>query len=542
MSKTWWQGGCIYQIYPRSFYDSNNDGVGDLQGIIDKLDYVAELGVDGIWISPFFTSPMVDFGYDVADYKDVDPIFGDIEDFKRLVDKAHRLGLKVIIDQVYSHSSNKNPWFEESRQNNQNGKADWYVWADPKEDGTPPNNWQSIFGGTSWQWDNVRKQYYLHNFLPEQPDLNLHNPQVQEALFDVAKFWLDLGVDGFRLDAINYGMHNRALTDNPPFKVTDPHLYRPYHMQHHIHNLSQPGMPRFLSKLKDVLNEYGAIFTVAEIGGGDPIPLMKEYTFKDERLSTAYSFEFLSAGDLTKHTIIQALSNWSNDKDDSWPSWAFSNHDAPRVASRWASQAHIQYRAKLYLLLLMSIRGTVFLYQGEELGLSQSDVPFDQLQDPEAINNWPDNLGRDGSRTPMPWLEKATYQGFSTVEPWLPMEADHQALSVDKQMKDANSTLNFSKALLAFRKQHPELITGDLTLVDEGDNESALLVFKRNIGENELLCVFNLTDEDVTIELSKGVLWRQSVVFSIDEQQSQALAKGIVKANSGFIFRGAQSA
>ena len=490
MALTWWRGACIYQVYPRSFYDSNDDGIGDLQGIIEKLEYIADLGVDGLWISPFFTSPMVDFGYDVANYIEVDPIFGTLDDFKALVDKAHALDLKVIIDQVYSHSSNKHKWFEQSRLNNVNEKADWYVWADPKPDGMPPNNWQSIFGGSSWSWDNQRKQYYLHNFLPEQPDLNLHNLDVQEALLSIATFWLDLGVDGFRLDAINYGMHQLALTDNPVNKIEDPAMYRPYHMQHHIYNLSQPKLTEFLIKLKSIFEAFGTIFTVAEVGGVNPVPTMKEYTKGEDRLSSAYSFEFLSANRINKQQIIDSLANWSNDHDNGWPSWAFSNHDAARVVSRWPINVDVPTRAKLYLSVLLALRGNIFIYQGEELGLVQSDVPFEKLQDPEAITNWPDNLGRDGSRTPMPWNDTLSNLGFSNSEPWLPVEKTHTSQSINIQIKDPDSPLNFSKILLKLRKSSLALRVGDIHVIEV---HTDLLVFLRKHEGEIMLCIFNLT-------------------------------------------------
>ncbi|HSD00492.1 MAG TPA: alpha-amylase family glycosyl hydrolase, partial [Casimicrobiaceae bacterium] len=265
-SLPWWRGAAIYQIYPRSFADSNGDGIGDLPGITSKLDYVRDLGVDGIWLSPFFTSPMRDFGYDVADYCDVDPVFGTLDDFDALVERAHALGLKVIIDQVYSHTSDQHAWFQESRASRDSSKSDWYVWADAKADGSPPNNWQSVFGGPAWTWDARRGQYYLHNFLREQPDLNLHNRAVQDALLDAARFWLDRGVDGFRIDAINFAMHDPQLRDNPP-ATHDRKRTRPFDFQQHIYNQSHPDIVKFLERLREVTDGYGDRFTLAEVGG-----------------------------------------------------------------------------------------------------------------------------------------------------------------------------------------------------------------------------------------------------------------------------------
>ncbi|MEL7480819.1 MAG: alpha-amylase family glycosyl hydrolase, partial [Pseudomonadota bacterium] len=287
-STVWWRGSVIYQIYPRSFVDSNGDGVGDLQGIISRLDYIASLGVDAIWISPVFKSPMRDFGYDVSDYRDIDPIFGTLQDFDQLVAKAHALGLKVIIDQVYSHTSDQHAWFTESRQNRDNPKSDWYVWADPKPDGSPPNNWQAVFAGPSWTWDSRRSQYYFHNFLSSQPDLNLHNPEVQEAILDVATYWMDRGVDGVRLDAINFAMHDPQLRDNPPAPFVGERPQRTFDLQRHVHNQSHPDIVLFLERLRGVFDRYGDRFSLAEIGGLDAFQEMLAFTSGGTRLNSAY--------------------------------------------------------------------------------------------------------------------------------------------------------------------------------------------------------------------------------------------------------------
>ncbi|PHS22048.1 MAG: alpha-glucosidase, partial [Robiginitomaculum sp.] len=326
--RPWWRGAVIYQIYPRSFLDTNSDGIGDLRGCIEGLEYIASLGVDGVWISPFFTSPMNDFGYDVADYCDVDPIFGNLEDFDELVEKAHRLNLKVIIDQIYSHTSDAHDWFQESRQDASNAKADWYVWADPKPDGSPPNNWQSVFGGPAWTWEARRGQYYLHNFLRSQPDLNVRRKEVQDSLLKVAKFWLDRGVDGFRLDAINFAMHDPQLRDNPPAPTEGRIISRPFDLQQHIYNQSHPDILPFLERVRAVVNAYEDRFTVAEVGGSDPIGEMKAFTQDAKRLDSAYSFDFLYADKLTPNKLKSALNTWSETEDEGWPSWAFSNHDS----------------------------------------------------------------------------------------------------------------------------------------------------------------------------------------------------------------------
>jgi alpha-glucosidase len=484
----WWRGAAIYQIYPRSFADSDDNGIGDLPGITARLDYVASLGVDAIWLSPFFTSPMHDFGYDVADYCDVDPVFGTLADFDALVERAHALKLKVIIDQVYSHSSDAHAWFQESRSSSANPKADWYVWADAKADGSPPNNWQSVFGGPAWQWDARRGQYYLHNFLPEQPDLNLHNPAVQDALLDAARFWLDRGVDGFRIDAINFAMHDPALRNNPPAPNGGKRT-RPFDFQQHLYNQSHPDIVGFIERLRGVTDGYGDRFTLAEVGGDHALDEMRTFTHGDARLNSAYGFDFLYAEQLTPKLVAEVAEQWP--EDAGWPTWAFENHDAPRAISRWVGEAHRGTFARTKMLLLAALRGSIILYQGEELGLPQVEVPFDRLQDPEAIANWPLTLSRDGARTPMPWSASAPNLGFSDAEPWLPAGETHRPLAVDRQQGEPGSTLAFTRTCLDLRHRHRALREGKMRVVEAGDQR---LVFERSHGAQCLRCTFNLSD------------------------------------------------
>jgi alpha-glucosidase len=490
----WWRGATIYQIYPRSFADSNGDGIGDLAGITARLDYVASLGVDGIWLSPFFTSPMKDFGYDVADYCDVDPIFGTLADFDALVARAHALDLKVIIDQVYSHTSDQHGWFRESRSDRSNARADWYVWADPKPDGSPPSNWQSVFGGPAWTWDARRQQYYLHNFLSSQPDLNCHNPEVQDALLAAARFWLDRGVDGFRLDALNFTMHDPALTDNPPAPESGKPRTRPFDYQQHLHNQSHADIPRFVERLRALLNHYGARFTVAEVGGPTPDAEMKAFTAGDRRLHSAYSFDFLYAERLTPALVAEAIDRWPQRSGVGWPSWAFSNHDAPRAISRWVAPEHRQAFARMAMLLLLTLRGNPIIWQGEELGLTQVEIGFEDLKDPEAIANWPLTLSRDGARTPMPWVADAPQLGFTSGRPWLPPGQEHRELAVDRQERDAGSMLSFTRHVIQFRKAHEALRFGNIDILEAG---SELLVFERFTFDERLLCIFNMGAQPV---------------------------------------------
>ena len=527
MSKDeWWRGAVIYQVYPRSFLDTNGDGIGDLRGITEKLDYVASLGVDGFWVSPFFTSPMIDFGYDVSDYRDVDPIFGTLDDFNEMVARAHELGLKVIIDQVYSHTSDKHAWFEKSRQSRDNAKSDWYVWADAKRDGSPPNNWQSVFGIPAWTWDARRQQYYMHNFLAEQPDLNLHNLEVQHALLNVAKFWLDRGVDGFRLDAINCGMHDPQLRDNPPARGSMRNETRPCFMQEPRFNMCHDDMPQVLERLRVLVDTYGEIFTVAEVGAPDPLPVMKDYTHSDIRLNTAYSFEFLNLPKLTTAGVREILEGWPGEAEEGWPSWAFSNHDARRVASRWCPDLEPDHRVRLIALLQFSLRGNLFVYQGEELGLPQADVPFEKLQDPEGINNWPHTMGRDGARTPMPWDTSKVCSGFTTGDPWLPLADEHGSLTVAEQELDERSVLNFFRRMIGLRKDHPALRLGTLEFIDAPEG---ILAFIRRHGKGRVWCVFNLGNETVEWQPETGGDLDILAAVATDDQTS------FLPAGSGYI-------
>ena len=486
----WWRGAAIYQVYPRSFMDSNGDGIGDLPGITGKLDYIAALGIEAIWISPFFTSPMKDFGYDVADYCGVDPIFGTLADFDALVARAHQLGLKVLIDQVYAHTSDEHPWFAESRQSRSGPRADWYVWADPRPDGSPPSNWQSVFGGPAWTWDARRGQYYLHNFLPGQPQLNCHLEAVQDALLDAARFWLERGVDGFRLDALNFAMHDPALTDNPPAPDDGKLRTRPFDFQLHVHNQSHAASPGVIERIRALCDDYGAVFTMAEVGGANALAEMHAYTRGAARLNSAYGFDFLYAERLTPALVARAQANWPAADGQGWPSWAFENHDAPRALSRWCAADQCDAFARMKAMLLTTLRGNPILYQGEELGLTQVEIPFAQLQDPEAIANWPLTLSRDGARTPMPWQAQDQHGGFTTAVPWLPLGEDNLARAADRQEPDPASLLNLTRRLLALRQQHPALRWGSYDVLQA---DEALLVVRRRHPEQRLAAVFNFT-------------------------------------------------
>ena len=505
----WWRGAVIYQIYPRSFMDTDGDGVGDLPGIVDRLDYVASLGVDAIWISPFFKSPMADFGYDIADYRDVDPMFGTLEDFDRLLAKAHGLGIKVMIDQVLSHCSVEHEWFKESRESRDNPKADWYVWADAKADGSPPNNWMSLFGGVAWRWEPRRGQYYLHNFLSSQPDLNFHNPEVQQATLDNVRFWLEKGVDGLRLDAINFCFHDQQLRDNPP-KPLEKRVGRgfspdnPYAFQYHHYNNTQPENLKFLEDLRALLDQFPGATTLGEISSEDSLATMGEYV-NDQRLHMGYSFELLT-DDFTAAYIRSTVEELEAKMVDGWPCWAISNHDVQRAVTRWGGAHPATEQAgsdfgKQLLALVCSLRGSVCLYQGEELGLGEAEVPYEALQDPYGKTFWPNFKGRDGCRTPMPWTD-SEQAGFTTGTPWLPIADAHRALSVEVQESVSSSTLNAARAFLRWRRALPALQRGDIFFYEAPE---PLLVFRRALAGEHLLVAFNLSAEAQAWPLPQGM-------------------------------------
>ena len=504
----WWRGGVIYQIYPRSFQDSNGDGIGDLPGITRRLEHVAKLGADGIWLSPFFKSPMKDFGYDISDYRDVDPMFGTLADFRALVDRAHALGLKVMIDQVYSHTADQHPWFVESRSSRDNAKADWYVWADAKHDGTPPNNWLSIFGGTAWQWDTRRRQYYLHNFLTSQPDLNFHNPQVQDAVLDCVKFWLDFGVDGYRLDVVNFYFHDAQLRDNPARGApdgSDPAVpaTNPYAWQWHVYDKSRPENLAFLQRLRALVDRYPDTTMVGEIGDDDGLARVAEYTAGGDKLHMAYCFDLLGP----KHDapfLHAVFTRFAQVAGSGWPCWAITNHDIPRVATRWGGNGNASQGPSTGLrtgllraaaAVQLTARGSACIYQGDELGLPEADIAFEDLQDPYGIAMWPEFKGRDGCRTPMPWSAAEPNLGFGSGKPWLPVAATHAALTADRQEADSASLLHFYRRLLMWRRTQPALLHGEMDLLP---SHPQVLAWVRSHAGERLLCAFNLSDTPAT--------------------------------------------
>jgi alpha-glucosidase len=489
----WWRGASIYQIYPRSFADSNGDGVGDLPGITSRLDHVARLGVDAIWLSPVFLSPQKDFGYDVADHTAIDPLFGTLDDFDALVTRAHRLGLRVLIDQVWSHTSTQHAWFRDSRA--RGDKSDWYVWADPQPDGTPPNNWLSVFGGSAWAWEPRRQQFYLHHFLTDQPQLNLHNPAVQDALLETGRFWLRRGVDGFRLDAIDFFAHDPALRANAAAPAASG--VKLFGRQLHTHDMLHPARFDFLTRIRALTAEFPGTVTLGEVSSQDgAFDRCREYTENGQHLHMAYTLKPLRHG--FSHAAMQALVDAAA-IDDGWLCWNFSNHDVERAVGRWNPEPDAPPDPRFASLLAafqLSLRGSVCIYQGEELGLTDAVLEEADLRDPFGIAYWPEFRGRDGSRTPMPWHQGHAHGGFSEAMPWLPMPTAHLPLAVETQEQNSSSVLHEWRRLLRLRRENTALRQGALHKLSL---PAPLIGFVREDSRQRIVCIFNFSPEVVSL-------------------------------------------
>jgi alpha-glucosidase len=503
MSTSWWQRGIVYQIYPRSFMDSNADGIGDLLGIRSRLDYVSELGVDAIWISPIYPSPMADFGYDVADYTGVDPIFGTIADFDLLLEAAHGRGLKVILDFVPNHTSDQHPWFKESRSSRNNPKRDWYLWRDPAPGGGPPNNWLSNFGGGGWELDEHTGQYYHHAFLKEQPDLNWRHPQVREAMFDVLRFWMKRGVDGFRVDVLWHLIKDVEFRDNPPnplFKAGDP----PYHAFVPVYSTDRPEVQDVVAALRRVVDEYEDRVLIGEIY----LPIERLVAYYGADLKGAhlpFNFQLLSA-EWNARGIATLIKDYEAAlPKGGWPNWVLGNHDKPRIASR-VNMA----QARVAAMMLLTLRGTPTMYYGDELGMSDVRIPPALVQDPYEKNVPGIGLGRDPSRTPMQW-NRSRNAGFTKAErPWLPVADDYQVVNVEAEMTEPDSMLTLYRRLIALRRSEdalsvgsyaPAAMTGDLVAYMR-EHEGHRFLIALNLGSNPHAVDFSSADEHARIVLS----------------------------------------
>jgi len=496
----WWRGAVLYQVYPRSFADSDGDGVGDLPGLLARIDHIAALGVDGIWLCPVYASPQRDFGYDVADHCAIEPAFGTLADFDAVVAAAHARGLKLLVDLVGGHTSDQHPWFDASRRGRAAPTAEWYVWADPAPDGTPPNNWLSVFGGSAWTWEPRRRQYFLHHFLPSQPTLNLQHPGCLEALLDVARFWLDRGVDGFRLDAIDFLTHDPALRSNPAVPPADGQVpAKLFALQRHDHDMIQPASIVVLRRIRALLDAYPGRVALGEVSSQPgAFNRIAGYTGAGDLLHMAYTLRPLRHG-FDRPTLEALLREAIATCGRGWPCWSFSNHDVERAATRWAPGGVADPRfARLLLALLLALPGSACLYQGEELGLPDAVLAEDEIRDPFGITYWPEFKGRDGSRTPMPWVGAERFGGFTPAwsYPWLPVPAAHRALAVDGQEADAGSTLNVTRALLALRRRTPALRHGAAAPLDL---PAPLFGFVREAAGQRVTLLFNLAAGEVAL-------------------------------------------
>lgn len=484
----------IYQVYPRSFQDSDGDGVGDLAGIEQRIDHIAGLGVDALWLSPIFPSPMADFGYDVADYRGIEPMFGTLADFDRLLAAAHARGLRLLLDLVPNHTSDRHPWFVESRSSRENPRRDWYIWRDPAPDGGPPNNWISDFGGSAWEWDEATGQYYLHAFLPQQPDLNWRNREVRAAMLDVMRFWLERGVDGFRIDVLWHIVKAEGLPDNPPNPRWKPgRNERDRVLQ--THSTDQPEAHAISAEMRALADEYSARTGRERVLVGEiflPYERLARWHGTPERPQVHLPFNFGLMEHRWDAGVIRALiaeyeaslPAWG------WPNWVLGSHDAPRIAARLG-----EGQARIAMMLLLTLRGTPTLYQGDELGIGAVEVPPERVRDPREQRQPGIGLGRDPSRTPMAW-DASENAGFSPAEPWLPLHADWRSRNVAAQDADSGSMLALTRALLALRRAEPALELGELALLDAPDG---VLAYERRHHGRTLRIVLNLTPREVTV-------------------------------------------
>ena len=519
----WWKRGIVYQVYPRSFQDSNGDGIGDLEGIRRRLDHLAWLGVDAIWISPIFPSPMADFGYDVADYTGIDPLFGTLADIDRLIAEAHGRGLKVLLDFVPNHSSDRHPWFLESRSSRDSPRRDWYVWRDPKPDGSPPNNWISHFGGPSWTYDRATGQYYLHSFLREQPDLDWRNPEVRAAMLDALRFWLERGVDGFRVDVIWLLIKDRLLRDNPPnpdWRPGGPESARLLQ----LHSADQPEVHEVIAAMRRVLDAYPDRVLIGEIYL--PLERLMTYYGRDgEGAHMPFNFALLEtpwdarAIDRVVRAYEAAL------PPGGWPNWVLGNHDRPRIAARVGEAG-----ARVAAMLLLTLRGTPTLYYGDEIGIGRVEIPPDRVQDPWERNEPGRGLGRDPVRTPMPW-DGSRNGGFTPAEPWLPLNPDHATRNVAGQAADPASILALHRRLIALRRARPALAIGDYAPIEA---EGAVLAYRRGHGSERLAVALNLGDAPARAEIGAGA--RVLLSTHLDREGEEAGPRVALRPQEGVIL------
>jgi alpha-glucosidase len=513
----WWQSGIIYQVYPRSFQDSNADGIGDLNGIIQRLDYLKWLGIKAIWISPIYPSPMADFGYDISDYTAIHPLFGTMADFDKLLKEAHFRNIKVILDLVPNHTSDQHPWFLESRSSRNNPKRDWYLWQDAKEDGSPPNNWLSVFGGPGWEWDEKTKQYYYHAFLKQQPDLNWRNPDVQKAIYDAMRFWLDKGVDGFRVDVMWHMIKDEKLRDNPANPDYQQHMAT-YEQLLPVYSTDQPEVHDIVQSMRKVLDEYSERMMIGEIY----LPIHKLVTYygvDNNGAHLPFNFMLLSLP-WEAQRIASAVAEYEGALPrNGWPNWVLGNHDQPRITSRVGLQ-----QARIAAILLLTLRGTPTIYYGEELGMMDVPIPMDEVQDPQGLNMPDKHLSRDPSRTPMQW-DDSEYAGFTTVKPWLRLSSSFKRVNIESEKKDSHSHLSLYRRLVHLRQQQPSLSIGNYHPVFADKQTFAYI--RHAPGEQKFLIVLNFTHRPSYIQLEHVQLKGKVVLSTAEELEGNSVSERI---------------
>ncbi|ARS34823.1 alpha-amylase family glycosyl hydrolase [Pontibacter actiniarum] len=510
----WWQSGIIYQVYPRSFQDSDGDGIGDLKGIIKRLDYLKWLGVTAVWVSPIYPSPMADYGYDISDYCGIHPLFGTMEDFDALLQEVHKRDMKLILDLVPNHTSNEHPWFLESRSSRDNPKRDWYIWEDPAEHGGEPNNWLSVFGGSGWEWDEKTEQYYYHAFLKEQPDLNWRNPEVQQAMFDVMRFWLDKGVDGFRVDVMWHMIKDKKLRDNPPNPDYQQHEST-YNQLIPAFSTDQPEVHDIVAMMRSVMDEYDERVMIGEIY----LPIHRLVSYYGQDNSGAHlPFNFmLITLDWNALTLSSHIDEYEGAlPKGGWPNWVIGNHDKPRITSRVGYS-----QAKIAGMLLLTLRGTPTLYYGDELGMRDVPIPPEEVQDPQGLNMPDKDLSRDPARTPMQWDNSAN-AGFTDGKPWLRLPTNFRRVNVEVQKEDQYSMLTFYHRLIHLRQQEAALNIGDYEPVL---TKAPLLAFVRKTEEKQLLVILNLSHKPCTFR-PQGQRYKGTVVLATDPEREESTVEG----------------
>ncbi len=511
----WWRDGVIYQIYPRSFADSNADGIGDLKGIIGKLDYLEDLGVDALWLSPINPSPDVDFGYDVADYYGIDPKFGTMEDFNTLLEESHRRGMHLILDLVLNHTSDQHPWFLQSRASKDNPYRDWYLWRDGQKPGTPPNNWASIFGGKGWEFDATTGQWYYHMFAPQQPDLNWRYPPVRQEMMNIFHFWLDKGVDGFRLDVFNEYFKDEQFRNNP-LKLG----IRKFDRQQHVYDVDQPEMIGVVEEIRSILDQYPERYAVGETYMASAERAV-EFT-GPSRLNAAFDFALLHCR-WDAASFLEVIQKWDGlNVDDHWPNNVLNNHDNPRSATRYG-RGEDDERLKVAAALLLTIRGTPFLYQGEEIGMRDIKLKGSEIQDSAGKRYFPLYKGRDGCRAPMQW-DSSEFSGFSPVTPWLKVHPDHVARNVENQLQDANSLLHFYRKLLAVRKNSPALRRGMFQTITF--EPKRLVAYLRQDASETMLVALNFGRRKVRLALGEDLAHRDWELVLSSKLRTESGVKG----------------